>query len=253
MPYEINSDTLSHSRRKFNSFSPRSVYKRENYTNIKHHIPSSLSLYTHTMHRQLLSLLSPLFFFLLLLHTSTFIQAAVSNMNTPVSPIMPGQLLTLTWINDASPCSASVVQLELVSRTSGQIFPIASDVDPNSASYNWKMPKYIPEGDYYVRMMGGSTPIFTGNFHVNSVTGEQTRDMSTEAKNTNMDTDPRMQTGNTGNTGSSGGKSQSQPQSQPQPQQHHGKEMTSGGYGMKERMKGWNGAGMVGLLWILSV
>lgn len=58
--------------------------------------------------------------------------------------------------------------LELVSRTTGQIWPI-SKVRPDDGSYNWEMPESIPEGDYYIRMMGLSAPLFTGNFHSNFI------------------------------------------------------------------------------------
>ena len=115
-----------------------------------------------------------------------FMHAAVTNMNTPVSPILPGSVLTINWINDpGTGQNPKTVQLQMVSRTNGRIFPIDGNVDPNAGVYNWNMPKSIPEGDYYIRMMGGAQPLFTGNFHVNSADGKQSKPMSEEAVNTN--------------------------------------------------------------------
>jgi len=118
----------------------------------------------HDTHRSMHPVTTPhAWAFLLLLSTCW---AAVTNMNTPTSPIMPGSVLTINWINDPTTgVNPPKIQLELVSRTSGQIFPIDANVNPDVGVYNWDLPKSIPEGDYYIRMMGGSQPLFTGNFH----------------------------------------------------------------------------------------
>jgi hypothetical protein len=109
--------------------------------------------------------------------------------------------------------------LELVSRTNGQIWPITK-LDPDAGSYNWDLPADIPEGDYYIRMMGLKAPLFTGNFHINSATGKQTTEMSQAAKSTNMNTDPlKKVSSQESDTPANNDGVQQQQQQQPQPSQ----------------------------------
>ncbi|KAI9230759.1 MAG: hypothetical protein DHS80DRAFT_21004 [Piptocephalis tieghemiana] len=94
--------------------------------------------------------------------------AAVGNLNTPVGPFIPGSIMTVNWIQDASTGpNPKVTQLELINKKTGSVRPIDRHVDPNSGSYNWTIPKDLAPGEYYIRMTGGTSPIFTGEFKVN--------------------------------------------------------------------------------------
>ncbi|RKP15255.1 hypothetical protein BJ684DRAFT_18400 [Piptocephalis cylindrospora] len=95
-------------------------------------------------------------------------QAAVGNINTPVGPFIPGSIMTVNWIQDASTGSnPKETQLELVNKKTGTVRPIDRHVKPDAGSYNWTIPKNLTPGEYYIRMTGGRQPIFTGEFQVN--------------------------------------------------------------------------------------
>ncbi|KAI9225751.1 MAG: hypothetical protein DHS80DRAFT_25886 [Piptocephalis tieghemiana] len=119
------------------------------------------------------------------------ILAGVQTIVTPNPPLVPGNNMSITWQLDNTP-NPSGGSMELINTNTNQVIPISKAVDVTRGGLEWAMPATLAEGDYYLRLTSpGSSPKFTGFFHINNADGTRSASASP---------DPNAPVGSSGNS-----------------------------------------------------
>ncbi|RKP10015.1 hypothetical protein THASP1DRAFT_28200 [Thamnocephalis sphaerospora] len=99
------------------------------------------------------------------------VQAEITQLNTPMGPFVPGSTITVTWATDSTPNTSSEVQIEAVNRDTNAVIQVAN-TSPDQHNVVWKVPSDISAGNWFLRVNGASSPLFSGDFKVGDSKGK---------------------------------------------------------------------------------
>ncbi|RKP11796.1 hypothetical protein BJ684DRAFT_17650 [Piptocephalis cylindrospora] len=128
------------------------------------------------MQMQILSSILPLLGMTML--QAPGVLGGIQTITTPNPPLVPGNNMSIIWQLDSTPNPAGA-SVELINTVTNQVIPISKAVDIPKGGLEWAMPTTLSEGDYYLRMTSpGSSPKFTGFFHINNADGTRSASAS---------------------------------------------------------------------------